>query len=63
MVAAFALLGVGREVAFAHAIIIHAMSFIYNNILGLIGLRLRGEALVGLYQRAVRRSPDVKSEA
>ena len=63
MVAAFALLGVGREVAFAHAIIIHAMSFVYNNILGLIGLRLRGEALVGLYQRAVRRSPEVKSEA
>lgn len=63
MVAAFAVLGVGREVAFAHAIIIHAMSFVYNNILGLIGLRLRGEALVGLYQRAVRRSPDVKSEA
>lgn len=62
MVAAFALLGVGREVAFAHAIIIHAMSFIYNSILGLIGLHLRGEALVGLYQRAVRRSPDVKSE-
>jgi uncharacterized protein (TIRG00374 family) len=62
MVAAFALLGVGREIAFAHAIIIHAMSFFYNNILGLIGLRLRGEALVGLYQRAVRRSPDVKSE-
>ena len=63
MVAAFALLGVGREVAFAHAIIIHAMSFVYNNILGLIGLRLRGEALVSLYQRAVKRSPDVKSEA
>jgi uncharacterized protein (TIRG00374 family) len=63
MVAAFALLGVGGEVAFAHAIIIHAMSFIYNNILGLIGLHLRGEALVGLYQRAVHRSPDVKSEA
>ena len=62
MVAAFALLGVGREVAFAHAIIIHAMSFVYNNILGLIGLRLRGEALVGLYQRAIRRSPEVKSE-
>jgi uncharacterized protein (TIRG00374 family) len=63
MVAAFALLGVGREIAFAHAIIIHAMSFVYNNILGLIGLHLRGEALVGLYQRAVHRSPHVKSEA
>ena len=63
MVAAFALLGVGGEVAFAHAVIIHAMSFIYNNILGLIGLRLRGEALASLYQRAVRRQPDVKSEA
>jgi hypothetical protein len=35
------------------------MSFIYNNILGLIGLHLRGEALIGIYQRAVRRSPDV----
>ena len=62
MVAAFALLGVNAEVAFAHAIIIHAMSFVYNNILGLIGLHMRGEALVGLYQRAIHRSPKVKTE-
>ena len=63
MVAGFALLGVGAEVAFAHALIIHAMSFIYNNILGFIGLHLRGEALVGLYQRAIKRSSGIKREA
>ncbi len=63
MVAGFALLGVSANVAFAHALIIHAMSFVYNNILGFIGLHLRGEALVGLYQRAITRSPDIKGEA
>jgi glycosyltransferase 2 family protein len=59
MVAAFALLGVDAELGFAHAIVIHAMSFIYANIFGLIGLRLRGQALIALYHRAVRRTPEV----
>lgn len=60
MVAAFALLGVGAEVALTHAIVIHAMAFFYSNILGLIGLRMRGQAVVGLYRRVVHRSPDLE---
>jgi len=62
MVAGFTLLGVDAGVGFAHAIIIHAMSIVYNNIFGLIGLHLRGEALVDLYQRAIRRSPKVQTQ-
>jgi hypothetical protein len=62
MVAGFALLGVDAELGFAHAIIIHAVSIVYNNIFGLIGLHLRGEALVDLYQRSIRRSPKVQSQ-
>ena len=61
MVAAFALLGIAPEVAFTHAIVIHALAFVYANLLGLIGLRMRGEAVVGLYQRVVRRRNQVKS--
>jgi uncharacterized protein (TIRG00374 family) len=61
MVVAFALLGVGGGIAFAHALIIHAMSFVYNNIFGLIGLHLKGEAVINLYHRAIRRSPDVQT--
>jgi len=56
MVAAFALLGVESDLAFTHAIVIHALAFVYANTLGLIGLRLRGQALVSLYRRAVHRS-------
>jgi uncharacterized protein (TIRG00374 family) len=56
MVAAFAFLGVEAELAFTHAIVIHALAFVYANILGLIGLRLRGEAVLGLYRRVVNRS-------
>jgi len=59
MVAAFALLGVDAELGFTHAIVIHAIAFVYANIFGLIGLRIRGQALIGLYHRAVRRSPEV----
>jgi hypothetical protein len=55
MVAAFVLLGVHADVAFTHAIVIHIMAFAYTSILGLIGLRLRGQAVVDLYQRAVHR--------
>jgi len=62
MVAGFALLGVDAGLGFAHAIIIHAMSIVYNNIFGLIGLHLRGEALVDLYQRAIRRFPKVQTQ-
>lgn len=57
MVAAFAFLGVGVELAFTHAIVIHALAFVYSNIFGLIGLRLRGQAVIGLYRRVVHRSP------
>jgi hypothetical protein len=55
MVAAFALLGVDSGIAFTHAIVIHAMAFLFTNIMGLVGLRLRGQAVVDLYHRAVNR--------
>lgn len=61
MVAAFSLLGVPPETAFTHAIVIHAIAFVYSNILGLIGLRMRGQAVVALYQRAVHRPPHPQS--
>ncbi len=61
VIAAFVLLGVGAEVAFAHAIVVHAMVFIYANLIGLIGLRLRGEALVVFFQRVLTRAPKVKA--
>jgi hypothetical protein len=60
VVAAFALLGVGTEVAFTHAIVTHAMVFTYANLIGLIGLRLRGEALITFIQRVLKRSPRVQ---
>ncbi|MBW6465569.1 MAG: flippase-like domain-containing protein [Brevefilum sp.] len=61
VVAAFALLGVGAEVAFTHAIVIHAMTFIYASLIGLIGLRLRGEVLFAFIQRVLKRAPQVKA--
>ena len=61
MVAAFAFLGVSAEVALTHAIVIHALAFVYSNILGLIGLRMRGQAVVGLYRRVIHRSPAIDS--
>lgn len=60
VVAAFALLGVGIEVAFTHAIVTHAMVFLYASLIGLIGLRLRGEALVAFFQRVLRRSSKIQ---
>jgi len=60
MVAAFALLGVNSEMALTHAIVIHVLAFVYSNILGLIGLRMRGEAVLGLYRRVIHRSADTQ---
>lgn len=60
VVAAFALLGVGTEVAFTHAIVTHAMVFLYANLIGLVGLRLRGVALVSFIQRVLKRSPRIQ---
>lgn len=60
MVAAFAFLGVGTELAFTHAIVIHALAFVYSNIFGLIGLHLRGQAVIDLYRRVVHRSPSIE---
>ena len=57
MVAAFALLGVNADLAFTHAVVIHALAILFTGILGLIGLRLQGQALVSLYQRAVHKTP------
>lgn len=61
MVAAFALLGVEAELALTHAVVIHLLAFVYANILGLIGLRLRGEALITLYQRVVNRKIEIQA--
>jgi uncharacterized protein (TIRG00374 family) len=61
VVASFALVGVGADVAFTQAIVVHAMVFIYSSLIGLIGLRLRGEALVAFIQRVSRSSPKVQS--
>lgn len=60
MVAAFALLGVDADLAFTHAIVIHALAFTYTSILGLVGLRMQGQALVSLYRRAVHKEPDLQ---
>lgn len=61
VVASFALLGVEAEVAFTHALVVHALAFIYANLIGLIGLRLRGEALIAFIQRVLMRAPKVKA--
>lgn len=63
VVAAFALLGVGTSVAFTYAIVSHAMVFVYSNLIGLIGLRLRGEAVVAFIRRVLRRSPKIQTAA
>ncbi len=60
-VAAFALLGVEAELAFTLAIVVHLMTFVYASIIGLIGLRLRGEAVIALYHRVVHHASEVKS--
>lgn len=60
VVASFALLGVETEIAFTHAVVTHAMVFLYANLIGLIGLRLRGEALVTFVQRVLKRSPRIQ---
>jgi uncharacterized protein (TIRG00374 family) len=57
MVGAFALIGISADIALTHAIIIHAISFIFSNIIGLIGLKLRGEAVISFYKRVIQRSP------
>lgn len=61
MVAAFGLLGVASDLAFTHAIVIHVLAFVYANLFGLIGLRLRGEAAVSLFRRVIKRPPDSKA--
>jgi uncharacterized protein (TIRG00374 family) len=57
MVSAFALINISPGIAFTHAIVIHAIAFVFSNIIGLIGLRMRGEAVFILYQRVVHRMP------
>ncbi len=58
MVGAFALVGVSTEVGLTQALVIHAIAFILSNIIGIIGLRLRGEAVVDLFQRVLTRRTD-----
>jgi len=60
VIAAFALLGVGAEVAFTYAIVVHAMIFIYANLIGLIGLRLRGEAVINYFLKVIKREDLVR---
>jgi len=57
VVASFAVLGVDAEIALTHAILTHAISFLFSNLIGLIGLRRRGEALAGFVKRVLKRSP------
>ena len=57
MVASFAVLGVSAEIAFTHAIVTHAISILYASLIGLVGLRRRGEALFTFVQRVLERSP------
>ena len=61
MVAAFILLGVSSPIALTHAIVIHVLSFVITNIIGLIGLRMRGEAVISLYRRVVNRQPKIQA--
>lgn len=60
MVAAFALLNVNADLAFTHAIVVHALAFFYSFILGLIGLRMRGQAAIDLFKRAVHKGAAVQ---
>lgn len=57
MVAAFSLLGVNTETALTHAVVTHLMTFVYASLIGLIGLRLRGEVIIGFFQRVLNRDP------
>jgi uncharacterized protein (TIRG00374 family) len=61
MVAAFALVGVDAELALTHALVIHAIAFVFSNIIGVIGLRLRGEAVIDLFNRVIHRKPDIQT--
>jgi len=57
VVASFALLGVERELGLTHAIVTHFMVFLYSSLIGLVGLRMRGEALIAFIRRVMQRSP------
>lgn len=61
IVGAFALLGVDTGIAFTHAIVIHVIFFIYSNLIGLIGLRLRGEEAVAFINRVFNRSTEIRT--
>lgn len=60
VVASFALLGVGTEIALTYAVVSHAMFFVFANLIGLIGLKLRGVALITFAQRVFKRSPNIQ---
>jgi len=61
IVGAFALLGVDAGIAFTHAIVIHVIFFIYSSLIGLIGLRLRGEAAAAFFDRVLNRSTTIRT--
>ena len=61
MVAAFVLVNVNAEIALTHALVIHAIAFVFSNIIGVIGLRMRGEAVIGLFRRVLHQKPDIKA--
>ncbi|MFA7406531.1 MAG: lysylphosphatidylglycerol synthase transmembrane domain-containing protein [Anaerolineaceae bacterium] len=57
VVAAFAVLGVDMETALTYAILTHAMSILFTTLIGLVGLKMRDEALIAFVQRVLERSP------
>jgi len=61
IVGGFALLGVDAGIAFTHAIVIHVIFFVYSSLIGLIGLRLRGEAAAAFFDRVLNRSTTIRT--
>lgn len=61
IVGAFVLVGVDTGSAFTHAIVIHVIFFVYSSLIGLIGLRLRGEAAAVFFDRVLNRSTTIRT--
>ena len=55
------LLGVDAGIAFTHAIVIHVIFFIYSSLIGLVGLRMRGEAAIAFFDRVFNRSTEIRT--
>ena len=57
VMAAFAVLGVDMETALTYAIVTHGMSILFTTLIGLVGLKMRDEALIAFVQRVLEHSP------